>query len=343
LAGELKLKIHALWDVLAAGVALGVINVRKVWTGGPGGRKPNVVSLNADGLSALALKAKSGNDAFANLPKSNRRILERADLRKSGLASQQQLWNLARLCAAVGSDKVLSYAELAGELQLSSSMVSNLVRAGRAIGVLKTQRRHGTNGRSPNRLTIDWKRWQSFAKSRSDRTSDLRPASRNGTRPLRPGERSSERAAQLESVDWRRLGIPTEHQWRNLVALITAIGDGRRVSFLELSRELQTSVRTVENTARLARESGVVRTMRSYDRGSVGPRTDWAVVWERVCPRGGRPTKWDEICEWVSDYRGKNRSSTLQAARAAYRSEFPNRPLPTLAQLKAAMYARRKG
>jgi hypothetical protein len=58
LAAELKLKPkgHAIWDSIGAGVTLRILTVRKHWDGGPGGRRPDVVSIDRVRLHELACR-----------------------------------------------------------------------------------------------------------------------------------------------------------------------------------------------------------------------------------------------------------------------------------------------
>ena len=208
--------------------------------------QPNVVSINAEGLAALAERSKP--DALIEKLTAKRPELWSASTCKKVAwqpASSSGTWAASVCVRWHRTRRVAIRALLQSRNQQQSGQLSYSRRLPNRSTYNATEKR--SEWSMPSQLRVDWDRWRSYAKPKTDRTCDLVPIRRSGIRPLGGRTTGQHRRELLAAVDWRSLGIPSEHQWQNVLALIDAIGDGRRAGFLGLSRKLKTSVHTVEN------------------------------------------------------------------------------------------------
>ncbi len=170
----------------------------------------------------------------------------------------------------------------------------------------------------------------------------------------------------LDAADWQKLGIPTEHQWLNVLALVAAVANREPIGIRTLTKELDTSKHTVEDTARLARKAGILTT-----EGGRGKVNSWTIQWDRLItpvagdlpkpsPNGqaasaksaastkkptrrGNKIEWPKAIEWLS----KRTPQELQAApldlRGDAKSEVPENALPKKGTWRSMVSKARKG
>lgn len=354
LAETLGIDRDKIRDPVLFGVATKLLVVRPQYRGGAGGRLPDVVALNVEQLLHLPKRLQP-----IALTAQKREWIERLDWRKARFKSAQAWWNVARLISQIGKRRQCLRAELCRELEMSESNLSLTIRNGRRAGFLSVDIKYGYTGRLPAVLSVDWNAISRAEKFDRRKVEILGPQRRPGVRPLMPrvfNAGTDGASLMVETAEWQRLGIATAHRALNVRALCLIIGAERRAGHRELAAELGCSVHTIECVARDARNAGVIVTSKSYDLGTVGPRTTWRVVnreWAIAATHdaGGmlagkstsRPIRKDSreaICAWVKKYRDEKPEATLDGARQAYREAHAHADVPSLAQLKAAMHRR---